>query len=91
VGLPQRQSRRYSIGVSSSSWRWTDAARAAAVLVAALWSRPAWNTVDCRSDRLYAVRLALTLSGRMILASFRENFGVPEMSGGPEMLFIAGF
>ena len=52
----------------------------------------AWNTVDL-PDRIAYTLLGLALTGFWSLPSriLQDNFGVPEMSMGPEMLFISGF
>jgi putative ABC transport system permease protein len=51
-----------------------------------------WNTIDL-PDRIAFTLLGLALTVFWSLPSrfVQETFGVPEMSGGPEMLFIAGF
>ena len=52
----------------------------------------AWNTVDL-PDRIAftLLGLALTVFWSLPTRFMQETFGVPEMSGGPEMLFISGF
>jgi putative ABC transport system permease protein len=52
----------------------------------------AWNTIDL-PDRIAftLLGLALTVFWALPTRFMQETFGIPEMSGGPEMLFIAGF
>jgi putative ABC transport system permease protein len=52
----------------------------------------AWNTIEL-PDRIAFTLLGLALTGFWSLPTrfVQETFGVPDMSGGPEMLFIAGF
>ncbi|MBN1147658.1 MAG: ABC transporter permease [Anaerolineales bacterium] len=54
-------------------------------------SERAWYTIDL-PDRIAYTLLGLTLTGFWSLPSrlLEDVFGVPEMSGGPEMLFISG-
>jgi putative ABC transport system permease protein len=51
-----------------------------------------WNTIDL-PDRIAFTLIGLSLTVFWALPSryMQETFGIPEMSGGPEMLFIAGF
>jgi putative ABC transport system permease protein len=52
----------------------------------------AWNSVDL-PDRIAFTLLGLSLTVFWSLPSrfMQDTFGIPEMSSGPEMLFIAGF
>jgi len=52
----------------------------------------AWNTIEL-PDRIAYTILGLALTGFWSLPNrvLQEVFGIPDMSGGPEMLFIAGF
>ncbi|MEW5869917.1 MAG: FtsX-like permease family protein [Chloroflexota bacterium] len=51
----------------------------------------AWNTIDF-PDRIAYTLLGVTLTGFWSLPNriVQDVFGVPDMSGGPEMLFISG-
>jgi putative ABC transport system permease protein len=51
----------------------------------------AWNTVEL-PDRIAYTLLGLALTGFWSLPTrfLQDTFGIPDMSGGPEMLFIAG-
>jgi putative ABC transport system permease protein len=51
----------------------------------------AWNTLDLPDRIAFTfLGLALTVFWSLPTRFMQETFGVPEMSGGPEMLFIAG-
>jgi putative ABC transport system permease protein len=52
----------------------------------------AWYTVDLPERIAFTLLgLALTVFWALPNRFMQETFGIPEMSGGPEMLFIAGF
>lgn len=54
-------------------------------------SGKAWYTIDTADRITFTVMgLALTIFWSVPTEFFQRTFGIPEMSGGPEMLFIAG-
>ena len=62
------------------------------VLLRRFGGERAWNTVDLPERIAFTLLgLALTVFWSLPSRFVQETFGVPEMSGGPEMLFIAGF
>jgi putative ABC transport system permease protein len=51
-----------------------------------------WNAIDLLDRIAYTlIGLALTVFWSLPTKLMQDTFGVPDMSGGPEMLFIAGF